>query len=87
MVRADRLQVSLDAGESKLVQRSPKTFARCSIYNGSCSDAYGVEIRVERKADGSAVVAVNVYDPKTGDWSRLFSEAELPPPFHVQRVS
>jgi hypothetical protein len=63
----------LDAGESRLEERSPKTFARCSIYNGAYADAHGVEIRVERKADGTAAVAVNVYDPQKGDWSRLFS--------------
>ena len=78
MTAKEGLIVILDAA-SRLIQRGPKRFARMAVYNGRCADAAGVEMRVERKDDGTASVALNVYDPRTGDWTSCAQLTLVPP--------
>lgn len=58
--------VYLEAGGSQSVTRRPAESVRMAVYAESSADSGGVEIRVERKADGALAVLVNRFETANG---------------------
>lgn len=79
--KRDAMLVYLEAEGSQAIMRRPAESVRMAIYAENNADSGGVEIRVERKKNGSLAVVVNRYEPAGDgrlDYWRTMASFDVP---------